>query len=309
MSFAKQLRTSGLALNRGETACLQVNLGLKCNQYCKHCHLDAGPDRDEFMDQETVDQVIAYAKRGGFDTVDITGGAPELNPHLRRLIKGVRPLVGRVMLRANLTALLDAENDGLMDFLAENRVVVVSSFPAVNAFQTNSQRGRGVFERSIECLQKLNELGYGRSGSGLELNLVSNPVGAFLPPEQGQAEERFRDQLQQKWGISFNQLFTFANVPLGRFEGWLRSSGNYEAYLDKLISSFNPCALDGVMCRNQVSVAWDGYLYDCDFNLAAGLPLGGVGVHVSEMEAAPRPGSPVAVGDHCYTCTAGAGFT
>ena len=213
------------------------------------------------------------------------------------------------MLRANLTALTDGNHDHLYDLLVRFKVVVVASFPSTSASQLEAQRGRGVFDQSIRALKKLNDLGYGRTGSGLELNLVSNPSGAFLPQEQDKAEKRFRKQLNDKFGLTFNSLFTFANVPLGRFRRWLEESGNYQSYLERLAGNFNPCALDGVMCRTQVSVDWDGYLYDCDFNLARGLPLAGRRIHVTEMDGPPEPGTPIAVANHCFTCTAGAGFT
>jgi radical SAM/Cys-rich protein len=196
-----------------------------------------------------------------------------------------------------------------MDLLATEQVVIVASFPSLNESQTDAQRGGGIFEISIDALKKLNALGYGMAGSGLELNLVSNPAGAFLPPAQEQIEARFKDQLARKWGVQFNQLFSFANMPLGRFREWLIASGNFDTYMNKLKSAFNPCAAAGLMCRNIVSVSWDGYLFDCDFNLACGLHLGGRKVHVSEMEGVPEPGSTIAVADHCYTCTAGSGFT
>jgi radical SAM/Cys-rich protein len=196
-----------------------------------------------------------------------------------------------------------------MDLLRSYHVVIVASFPSLNESQTDSQRGDGIFLRSIDALKKLNSMGYGQDGSGLELSLVSNPTGAFLPSSQSQTEKRFRQVLEKKWGIVFNNLFTFANVPLGRFRDWLLLSGNLETYLKKLASSFNPCAVEGVMCRSMVSVSWDGYLFDCDFNLARRLYMGGGKIHVSEMTGSPRPGHPIAVADHCYTCAAGAGFT
>lgn len=187
--------------------------------------------------------------------------------------------------------------------------MIVASFPSCNEAQSDSQRGRGVFRMSLDALRKLNAMGYGQDGTGLELNLVANPTGAFLPTPQTQMEQRFREVLKKNWGIVFNRLHAFANVPLGRFRQWLVQSGNLESYLQRLASSFNPCAVEGLMCRTLVSVSWDGYLYDCDFNLARDLPLGGKKTHVSEMEGPPEPGIPIAVGDHCYTCTAGAGFT
>ena len=307
--FRLTLAKHGLTLERERTATLQINVGLLCNQRCKHCHLSAGPDRKESMDLETVNEVIAYAQRSHFDTIDITGGAPELNPNLVTLIAKLSPLAPRIMLRSNLTALNVATREHLMDILKEYRVVVVASFPSFNESQADSQRGGGVFQESISALKKLNAMGYGQDGSGFELDLVSNPTGAFVPSSQAQTETRFHQVLEQKWGISFNDLFNFANVPLGRFRQWLLQSGNLEKYIEKLASSFNPSAVEGLMCRTLVSVSWDGYLYDCDFNLARGLFMGGRKIHISEMSGPPELGSPIAVADHCYTCTAGAGFT
>ena len=307
--FIQTLSKHGLELNRGPTNTLQINVGLLCNQVCKHCHLDAGPSRKENMDTETAEEIITYAGRGHFETIDITGGAPELNPNLRLLIERLSSHASRIMLRSNLSALNDGNRDDLMDLLCVHNVVVVASFPSLNAAQTESQRGEGVFQASIDALKKLNAMGYGRDGSGLELNLVSNPTGAFLPPDQVQTEKRFRQVLKEKWDIDFNNLYNFANVPLGRFRNWLLLSGNLDNYLNKLASIFNPCAMNGLMCRGLVSVSWDGYLYDCDFNLARGLYLGGKKTHVSEMDGPPEPGRPIAAADHCYTCTAGSGFT
>ena len=307
--FNQTLCKHGLKLNRGRTTTLQVNVGFLCNQLCRHCHLSAGPGREENMTAETVDEVVAYARRGGFETVDITGGAPELNPNVIPLIERMSPLVSRIMFRSNLSAIYDDKCAHLMAFLKAHQVVIVASFPSLNEAQADSQRGDGVFKISIETLKKLNRMGYGQEGSGLELNLVSNPTGAFLPPDQFQTEKRFRQVLRQKWGIVFNNLFNFANVPLGRFRQWLMESGNLNGYIDKLATHFNSCAVEEVMCRTLVSVSWDGYLFDCDFNLARGLHLGGQKIHVSEMPGPPGEGSPIVVADHCYTCTAGAGFT
>jgi radical SAM/Cys-rich protein len=307
--FREMLHKKGLALVRDETSTLQMNVGLLCNQTCRHCHLEAGPDRREIMTDRTVDQVVAYAERSGFSVADITGGAPELNPNLTRLIAGLANRVPRIMIRSNLTALSEGGQPSLIEFLKTNGVVVVASLPSLESNQTDGQRGSGVFQRSISALQQLNAVGYGREGSGLELNLVSNPCGAYPPPPQVEAEKRFRRELQEGWGIDFNQLFTLANVPLGRYRGWLDQSGNLQSYLDKLVAGFNPATLKGVMCRTLVSVSWDGFLYDCDFNLALDLPFSGRRIHVSEMDSGPAPGTPVVTADHCYTCTAGSGFT
>jgi radical SAM/Cys-rich protein len=308
-TFPATLARHGKTLVRDQTETLQINVGLQCNQVCRHCHLGCGPDRTELMDRDTVEAVVAYAERGGFKLADVTGGAPELNPHIERLIGGLTQVVPRVSFRANLTAIQDPDRAHLMDLLAERGVAVFASLPAVSAAQTDAQRGRGVFERSIKGLRRLNDLGYGVDGTGLELNLVSNPAGAFLPPGQDQADKRFRTELARRFGLTITRTLTLANVPLGRFEAWLRVSGNYEDYLAKLVAGFNPCAVDALMCRTLVSVRWDGVLFDCDFNLAAGLPLGGRPVHVSDLDGPPEPGSPIAVSQHCYTCTAGAGFT
>jgi len=307
--FRQTLLKHGLRLERGQTTTLQINMGFLCNQTCRHCHLNAGPGRRENMDLETVDQVVSYAGRGGFETIDITGGAPELNPNLVILIEGLAPFAPKIMVRSNLTALNDGKRAYLMDLFKAYRVAIVASFPSLNEAQSDSQRGQGVFQTTIDALRKLNAMGYGQETSGLELNLVSNPTGAFLPSSQPQTEKRFRQVLKQKWGIEFNNLFSFANAPLGRFRQWLSQSGNLETYIEKLASSFNACATEGLMCRALVSISWDGYLYDCDFNLARGLFLGGRKIHISEMPGPPKVGSPIAVADHCYTCTAGEGFT
>jgi radical SAM/Cys-rich protein len=307
--FSQALSRLALRLDRGRTATLQINVGLLCNQACRHCHLGAGPGRHENMDAETGEQVIAYAKRNSFETIDVTGGAPELNPHIVSLIRGLRPLAPRLMVRSNLSALEGRQREGWIGLLRDHGVVVVASFPSLDEAQADSLRGKGIFRKSIDKLRRLNAVGYGQEGTGLELDLVSNPTGAFLPSSQAQMERRFREVLKKKWGIVFNRLFAFANVPLGRFRQWLVQSGNFEGYMKRLASSFNPCAVEGLMCRTLVSVSWDGYLYDCDFNLAKDLPMGGRRTHVSDLEGPPEPGSPIAVGDHCYTCTAGAGFT
>lgn len=307
--FQTTLSKHGIGLTREATHTLQVNTGLLCNQACKHCHLSAGPGSTAIMTRDVMEEVLAYAQRGGFETIDITGGAPELNPHIRDLIEGAGKLASRVMFRSNLSALNDGRRDDLMDLLAEKRAVIVASFPSLNAMQTDAQRGDGIFDRSIDALKKLNALGYGMAGSGLELNLVSNPAGAFMPPSQEQTEKRFHDQLWEKWDLHFNKFFSFANVPLGRFKGWLINSGNFDTYMNKLKSAFNPCAVPGLMCRSLVSLSWDGFLFDCDFNLACRLHLGGNKTHVTQMEGVPEPGSAIAIADHCYTCTAGTGFT
>jgi len=307
--FATTLERHGLSLVRGEVHTLQINTGFLCNLRCRHCHLEAGPDRREVMPRETMSAVIAFAERFRFQAIDITGGAPEMVPDLSFLIEGLAPLAPMLMLRTNLAALAAPAREGLLALCIARRVVLVASFPSTNPSRTDAQRGTGAAEAGIAMLRKLNAAGYGVEGSGLELNLVSNPVGAFLPATQAQAEAKFRRDLLRKWGVTFNNLYTFGNVPLGRFRQWLADSGNYDRYLRTLADGFNPCTVEGLMCRTQLSVSWDGYLYDCDFNLATDRYLEGRKVHVSEIRRLPPPGIPIAVGDYCYACTAGSGFT
>ncbi len=305
--FADALARSGVELRRGDTTTLQVNVGFLCNQSCRHCHLSAGPARTEVMSRETMAAVEAYAGRGRFSLIDVTGGAPELVPGIEGFLERLTLLAPRVIFRANLTAL--ARRPELVALLARLRVAVVASFPSLSASQTDTQRGAGVFETSIGTLRMLNAAGYGREDAGLELNLVSNPGGAFLPPGQAPTEARFQRELARAWGITFNHLYTFANMPLGRFRAWLVSSGNLEGYLRQLAEGFNPCTVGGLMCRSLVSVSWEGVLFDCDFNQACDLPLGAIRTHVSSAGGAPAPGAAIATGDHCYACTAGSGFT
>ncbi|MGA7144903.1 MAG: arsenosugar biosynthesis radical SAM (seleno)protein ArsS [Desulfobacterales bacterium] len=307
--FQMTLSCHGLKLNRKKTRTLQINVGLLCNQNCRHCHLNAGPGKKEMMNADTLDEVAAYAMRNKFETIDITGGAPELNPIIEEIVARLSPLAPRIMLRSNLSALNDGKREDLIGLLKKNNVVIVASFPSLNMGQTEALRGKGIFKVSIDAVKRLNALGYGQENTGLELILVSNPTGAFLPPSQAQMEIRFKQVLGRKWGIVFNKLYNFSNVPLGRFREWLVKTGNLERYIKQLSSSFNPCAVEEVMCRTLVCVSWDGYLFDCDFNLACGIYMGYHKTHVSEMPGPPEIGSPIATAEHCYTCTAGSGFT
>jgi len=307
--FIDTLARHGLTLTRGETTTLQVNVGRLCDLACRHCHLEAGPGRHEVMSAETMQAVIAFAARNPFAVIDITGGAPELVPELDVLLRGLRPHAGQLLLRSNLTALAAPQRAALLELCIELQVVLVASFPSVNARQADAQRGSGVSDRSVAMLQQLNARGYGLPGSGLQLHLVANPGGAFLPADQAATELRFRQEAQRRFGIVFNQLFTFANVPLGRFRHWLGQSGNETDYLQRLQAAFNPCVAAGLMCRSLLSVDWDGRLYDCDFNLAAGLPAAGEEMTIFEVPGPPPAGTPIATGDHCYACTAGSGFT
>lgn len=307
--FQLTLSSHGLKLKRERTQTLQINVGLLCNQICQHCHLNAGPGKKENMDSDTLNEVVAYARRSKFEVIDITGGAPELNPIIAEIVARLSPLAPRIMLRSNLSALNDGKRDDLIYLLKANNVVIVASFPSLNLAQVEAQRGEGIFKVSVDAVRRLNKLGYGQENTGLELILVSNPTGAFLPPSQAQMEKHFKQVLKKKWGIVFNELYNFANVPLGRFQEWLVRTGNLERYMEKLSSSFNPCAVEGVMCRTLVSVSWNGYLFDCDFNLACGIYMGYRKTHISEMPGPPETGNPIATADHCYTCTAGSGFT
>ena len=308
-TFRHNLEQRGLTLQRNRCTTLQVNVGLLCNQTCRHCHLDAGPGRPEIMDARTVEDVVHLAEKFHFEIIDITGGAPEMNPHIQTLVSRLSPLTAKLILRSNLTAIAEDKQDALLELCRSNRVAIVASFPSLNEAQAETQRGKGIFAKSLATLKRLNELGYGIKGSGLELNLVSNPTGAFLPSSQKQTEKRFRQVLNQKWGLRFNDLFTFANMPLGRFRTWLEQTGNLNDYVLKLVGGFNPCAIDGLMCRSLISVSWDGFLFDCDFNQALGLHLAGRETHITELQNLPGPGDTIAVSEHCYTCTAGSGFT
>jgi radical SAM/Cys-rich protein len=308
-AFEDTLLQHGLRLTRGETTTLQVNVGLACDLACRHCHLEAGPARTELMNGENVEAVIACAERISFATIDITGGAPELLPQLPYLLEKLAPLTPRLVVRTNLTALARPESADLIDLYREHQVVIVASLPSVNTSQAEAQRGAGTWDTSMDILRKLNGTGYGMPDSGLELDLVANPTGAFLPAGQAQAERRFHQDLQRRYDIFFSNLYTFANVPLGRFRSWLELSGNLDGYLRKLAESFNPCTLPGLMCRSLISVDWNGYLYDCDFNLAVGLHHGGQKLHISDLSTLPTSDTLIPVGDHCYSCTAGSGFT
>ena len=287
---------------------LQVNVGKLCNQTCRHCHVDAGPDRMESMSRETAELCIRALGETDIPTVDITGGAPELNPNFRWLVEQARGLERRVMDRCNLSVLLLPSQADLADFLAAHRVEIVASLPYYKAPQTDAQRGEGVFEKSIEGLRRLNQLGYGKPDSDLILNLVHNPVGAFLPPKQDAIESQFRRELRNKHGVEFTHLYTITNMPISRFLEFLIESENYEAYMQRLANAFNPAAAAGVMCRYTLSVGWDGTLYDCDFNQMLDLPVGpGTARHIRNFNLAELQQREIVTGNHCYGCTAGSG--
>jgi radical SAM/Cys-rich protein len=296
-------------LEAGAIEVLQVNVGKLCNQACAHCHVDAGPDRREVMTSETADLVIELLRRHPeIPTLDITGGAPELNAQFRRLVAGASGLRRRVIDRCNLSVLLLPSQRDLVPFLREHRVEVVASLPSFRASGTDTQRGAGVFGRSIEGLRLLNEAGYGRGG-GLVLSLVHNPVGAFLPGDQASLERDYRRELQMRHGIVFDSLYTITNMPISRFLEHLERTGKLGRYMDLLVSAFNPLAAEGVMCRTYLSVGWDGTLYDCDFNQMLDLPVDHGAPRTLAGLLAPGAGLArrVVTDRHCFGCTAGAG--
>jgi radical SAM/Cys-rich protein len=306
-----RMEVSGFpAIRRNRLDTLQVNLGYKCNQSCLHCHVNAGPTRTEAMSRETVFEVIKFLKTAAVATLDVTGGAPELNPHFRLLVTAARERGLRVIDRCNLTILEQPHQENLAQFLAAHQVEIVASLPCYLEDNVDRQRGKGVFETSIRCLQKLNALGYGMPGSGLTLNLVYNPQGPVLPPAQGPLESDYRQHLGEQYGITFNQLYVLTNMPIQRFGSTLISKGQFEHYMDLLKNAYQPANLDSVMCRSLLSVDWKGYVYDCDFNQMLGLPLAWQGrprTHLRELMGADLAHNLIVVKDHCYGCTAGQG--
>lgn len=303
-------RTDFPALRRRRTEVLQVNLGYTCNQSCLHCHVNAGPTRTEQMSAENIRAVLDFIRASDIRQLDLTGGAPEMNPHFRSLVTEARALGVAVMDRCNLTILSEPGHEGLATFLAGQGVQVTASLPCYLEDNVDRQRGNGVFARSIDGLTQLNALGYGRSGSGLELNLVFNPQGPALPPPQAQLEVAYREHLGRAYGIVFTRLLTLANMPIQRFGSTLVSKGLFTGYMELLREAHRDDNLQHVMCRNQLSVDWQGHVYDCDFNQMLGLPLrveGRPRTHLSQLLGRDLDGNPVVVADHCYGCTAGQG--
>ncbi len=296
-------------IRRARLETLQLNLGYRCNQSCLHCHVDAGPRRTESMDAETMETVLAFVQDSGVRRLDVTGGAPELNPHFRELVVRARAMGVHVVDRCNLTILEEPGQEDLAAFLAAHAVEVVASMPCYLPDNVDAQRGRGVYAKSIVALRRLNALGYGQ-GEGLVLSLVYNPQGASLPPDQLQLQEDYQRELQARYGIAFDRLLTIANMPIRRFGSWLVSKGQFAAYIRLLKESYRPQNLGDVMCRSLISVDWQGYVYDCDFNQMLGLPLAHGGkprTHLRDLIGCDLDGRPIAVMDHCYGCTAGQG--
>ena len=307
-AFGQKLVEHGLELRAGRVETLQVNVGKLCNQACKHCHVDASPRRTEIMTAEVAGQVLDAVRRFRFPVVDITGGAPELNPNFRRLVAESRRSGSHVIVRHNLTVMFEPGQDDLPEFFRGHQVEVVSSLPYFLGQQTDAQRGPGVFDKSIEALKRLNAVGYGVEGSGLTLNLVYNPVGAFLPPPQASIEADFKRELLSRHGVTFDRLYTITNMPIKRFLEYLRRSGNEERYMRRLLDAFNPASVAGLMCRTTLSVDWTGRLYDCDFNQMLGLGVAeGLPQSIAEFDPEKFNGRLVSTDAHCFGCTAGAG--
>ncbi len=308
--FGNTLAEQGvLPLFRKQLATLQINVGKVCNQTCTHCHVDAGPDRRESMTYETAKQVIDFLARSAVKTLDITGGAPELNPQFRMLVHEARKLDKQVIDRCNLTILLANGFTDLPEFLAEQQVSVVASLPCYLEENCDAQRGSGVFVKSIEAIRRLNGLGYAQPNSHLQLDLVYNPTGLSLPPEQQKLEASYKSELNARYGIRFNNLLTITNMPVSRFLDDLLRRGKYEEYLEKLIHSFNPGTIDNLMCRSLLSVDWNGYIYDCDFNQMLDLAIteDDGQVHITQLTDDLLSDREIRTANHCYGCTAGCG--
>ncbi len=309
-SFYDAIKTHGYDNIKPEALeIFQINIGKLCNQTCAHCHVDAGPDKkEENMSRETLEKCLEIIKTHRIKKVDITGGAPEMNPHFRWFVEQCTQAGAKVMNRCNLTIIVaNPKYYDLPQFFAQNGVEVISSLPYFSKSRTDNQRGDGVFEDSIKALQMLNEVGYGKPGTGLDLHLVYNPSGAFLPGDQASLEGEFKRQLKRKYNIEFNSLFAITNLPISRFLEYLIESGNYASYMEELINAFNPSTLDGLMCKNTLSISWDGYIHDCDFNQMLDLKVQSKIQHIDDFNLARLEDRNIVLNQHCYGCTAGAG--
>ena len=306
--FRAQLKSLGLfPLHPTNIEILQINLGKLCNQICEHCHVDAGPDRTEIMTKEVLQHCLEAAKNPNIHTIDLTGGAPEMNPHFRWFVAALSALEKKIIVRSNLTILTYKKYLDIPQFFKTHKVTVVSSLPCYTKENVDKQRGSGVFQRSISALQQLNELGYGKAGTGLELNLVYNPSGTNLPSSQETLELDYKRELKQLFNITFNQLYTITNLPISRFLDFLLKEEQYEEYMNKLIDAFNPEAAKEVMCRNTISVGWNGQLFDCDFNQMLALGVQSDIQNIQNFDANQLQNRNIVLGQHCYGCTAGAG--
>ena len=307
--FHEKLSSIGLyPLKPTGISILQINVGKMCNQTCAHCHVDAGPDRTEIMTRETMQQCLRVLEKENITTVDITGGAPELNPDFRWFVEKIKAACKHIMVRCNLTIIVaNKKYHDLPEFYKDHGIELISSLPFYSADRTDRQRGEGVFKSSIQALKMLNHVGYGMPGSKLLLNLVYNPSGAFLPADQTQLERDFKKELKCEYDIDFNKLYCITNMPISRYLDYLILSGNYERYMDKLVSSFNPSAAQSVMCRTTISVGWDGYLYDCDFNQMLDLKAKVRKPHINDFNLSDLDAREIVLNQHCYGCTACSG--
>jgi radical SAM/Cys-rich protein len=307
--FTQKLAERSISLCRGRPEILQVNVGKLCNLTCVHCHVNAGPRRKEIMTRQTIDRILDWFGKAGIPTIDLTGGAPEMIPHFRYFIEQVQP-DRHIIDRCNLTILLERGYDDLAAFLAKHKVEIIASMPCYSPENVNAQRGDGVFEGSITALQLLNSLGYGIDPD-LSLHLVYNPVGEFLPPSQTELEADYKRELKKHFGIIFNRLYALANLPIGRFASYLRHNNRLDEYMELLIEAFNPATIDGLMCRNTISVGWRGEVYDCDFNQQLGMQWSSnpdqSGLFLWDIDPDLLEGREIMTGDHCFGCTAGAG--
>lgn len=307
VNFKRYVTNSGKLLVKDQIQCLQMNMGYACNLKCSHCHVEAGPDRQEKMSLAVIEDCLHFVEEAGVKVIDITGGAPEMNPHLRHLIRGLKQLssVESILLRSNLAILDQAEYADLPNFFMENNVEIISSMPCYLESNVDFQRGKGTYYRNIKVLQKLNRLGYG--SKGLKLHLVYNPGGNFLPGPQHELETAYKESLGERFGITFNSLYTITNAPIGRFRIDLEKQGLLDGYMKLLADNFNPANLAKVMCRNLVSVDWQGRVYDCDFNHVLKLPIEAGENYIGKIKAKDLVGMPIKLGNHCFTCAAGAG--
>ena len=307
--FWERVQAQGLyPMHPTQIDIFQINVGKMCNQVCKHCHVDAGPDRKEIMTRETMQYCLDALRDTDISTVDLTGGAPEMNPDFRWFVEELSALGKKIIVRCNLTIIVaNPKYHDLPEFFKKHNIEVVSSLPYFSAKRTDAQRGDGVFEKSIRALEMLNAVGYGMPETGLTLNLVYNPSGAFLPDNQAELEQTFKEKLRKGWGIEFNELLAITNLPISRFLDYLVISEQYGEYMEELANAYNPAAAPGVMCRNTISIGWDGLMYDCDFNQMLDLTVEGGVTHVKDFDLKTLEGREIILNQHCYGCTAGAG--
>lgn len=306
-SFESILEKHSISLRAREIEIFQINMGKMCNLACKHCHVEAGPNRKEIMNRETLEKCLKLIDKHNFKTIDLTGGTPEVNPHFRWFISELGKRQKEVLVRSNLVVLLENEYSDMVELLTKNKITLIASFPHIQKDRTDKQRGNGVYDGLINIIRILNNLGYGINPE-LKLHLVHNPVGAYLPGNQIVLEQEYKKVLQNEYGIQFNSLYCITNMPIGRYLNFLKSSGNYESYMEELVNAFNPAAARNVMCVNTLSISYDGFLYDCDFNQMINLKLkNGLPQHLDDFDLEKLAGREISIEDHCFGCTAGSG--